>query len=76
MVVVCGPAGQPVGLVVDRILDIVEETLPARGRATRPGVAFTGVIQGRVTEFLDVEAVLRSVEPDVPEPTLATAVEA
>ena len=37
------------------ILDIVEETLVVRSAAHRPGVLFTAVIQGRVTEFLDIE---------------------
>ena len=58
-------SGQRVGLVVDRILDIVEETLVSRSPANRPGVLFTAVIQGRVTEFLDVEGILRSADPDL-----------
>jgi two-component system, chemotaxis family, sensor kinase CheA len=64
-VVVYAGQGQRVGLVVDRILDIAEETLVARSPARRPGVLFTAVIQGRVTEFLDVEGILRSADPDV-----------
>ena len=72
-VIVFAGKGQRVGLVVDRILDIAEETLVARSSARCPGVLFTAVIQGRVTEFLDVEAVLRSVDPDVLEASQATA---
>jgi two-component system chemotaxis sensor kinase CheA len=64
-VIVIAGKGRRVGLVVDRILDIAEEALLARCNAQSPGVLFTAVIQGRVTEFLDVEAVLRSVGPDV-----------
>jgi two-component system chemotaxis sensor kinase CheA len=75
-VVVCTNKGQRVGLVVDRILDIAEETLVSRGKAHRPGVLFTAVIQGRVTEFLDVNRILRSVDPDVLEPAQTIAVEA
>jgi two-component system chemotaxis sensor kinase CheA len=52
-----------VGLIVDEILDIVEETVASRSPARRPGVAFTAVVQGRVTEFLDVDAVLGSADP-------------
>jgi two-component system chemotaxis sensor kinase CheA len=63
-VVVVAGKGRRVGLVVDRILDIAEETLVSRSSAHRPGVLFTAVIQGRVTEFLDVESILRSAEPD------------
>ena len=41
--------------------------------STRPGVAFTGVVQGRVTEFLDVEALLRAADrnPAQPAPEVA-----
>jgi two-component system chemotaxis sensor kinase CheA len=62
-VVVYAGEGRPVGLVVGRILDIVEETIAARSPAGRPGVRFTAVVQDRVTEFLDVEAVIRSAAP-------------
>jgi two-component system chemotaxis sensor kinase CheA len=58
-VVVCAAEGRRVGLVVGRILDIVEQTITARGQASRPGVLFTAVVQDRVTEFLDVEAIVR-----------------
>jgi two-component system chemotaxis sensor kinase CheA len=75
-VVVVAGGGRRVGLVVARILDVAEETLAARSDARRPGVLFTAVIRDRVTEFLDVEAVLRSVDPDVPEASPTAAVEA
>jgi two-component system chemotaxis sensor kinase CheA len=75
-VVVYAGTGQRVGLVVGRILDIVEETIVARSRASRPGVLFSAVIQGRVTEFLDVEGIIRSADPDFFEQPKAVAVEA
>jgi two-component system chemotaxis sensor kinase CheA len=62
-VVVYAGKNQRVGLVVDRILDIAEETIPYRSHAHGPGVLFTAVIQGRVTEFLDCEKILSSVDP-------------
>jgi two-component system chemotaxis sensor kinase CheA len=62
-VVVYAGKKQRVGLVVSRILDIVEETIGARSRAERPGVQFTAVVQGRVTEFLDVEGLIYSADP-------------
>ena len=62
-VVVYAGKGQHVGLVVDRILDIAEETVVARSGLKRPGVLFTAVIQGRVTEFLDLDAITCSVDP-------------
>jgi two-component system chemotaxis sensor kinase CheA len=62
-VVVYAGEGQRVGLVVHQILDIVEEAIGTRFRSNRPGVLFTGVVQGRVTEFLDVEGLIRSADP-------------
>jgi two-component system, chemotaxis family, sensor kinase CheA len=66
-VVVYSGNGRRVGLVVDRILDIAEEALVSRSAANRSGVLFSAVIQGRVTEFLDVEGILGSADPDVVE---------
>ncbi|AUB41568.1 cheA, two-component system, chemotaxis family, sensor kinase CheA [Nostoc flagelliforme CCNUN1] len=52
-----------VGLVVDRILDIVEEQLTIKGIPNRPGVLFCAVIQGQITEILDIETVIRIANP-------------
>ncbi|MGK7900614.1 MAG: chemotaxis protein CheA [Hormoscilla sp.] len=49
-----------VGLVVDRILDIVEQEIEVKGAATQEEVLYSAVIQGRVTELIDVEAVIRN----------------
>jgi two-component system chemotaxis sensor kinase CheA len=57
-VVVYAGQGARVGLVVGSILDIVDEEIAARSEANRPGVEFTAVVQGRVTEFLDVAGVI------------------
>jgi two-component system chemotaxis sensor kinase CheA len=57
VVVYARPQG-PVGLFVERILDIVEQDSDVRGPPSRPGVACTAVIQGHVTEMLDVEALI------------------
>ena len=54
--------GKRVGLVVERILDIVEESVQIKAAATRPGVLYTAVIQGRVTEMLDMPALLQAFE--------------
>jgi two-component system chemotaxis sensor kinase CheA len=75
-VVVYAGKGQRVGLVVGQILDIVEETILSRSRAGRPGVLFSAVVQGHVTEFLDVEAIIGSFDPDFLEPPRHLAVEA
>jgi two-component system chemotaxis sensor kinase CheA len=63
-VVVYAGGQQRVGLVVDKILDIVKAPTTARARAKRPGVLFTAVIQERVTEFLDIETILRNADPE------------
>ena len=59
-VVVYARADRPVGLVVERILDIVQPDGGAEGPPSRPGVERTAVIQGHVTELLDVEALVRA----------------
>lgn len=75
-VVVYAGKTQRVGLVVDQILDIAEETLTSRSRAQRPGVLFTAVVQGRVTEFLDLEGIMRSAEAEILDEPESVAVEA
>jgi two-component system, chemotaxis family, sensor kinase CheA len=49
---------QSFGLVVNQILDIVESTLQPQSPSTRAGVLHCCVIADRVTELLDVPAVL------------------
>jgi two-component system chemotaxis sensor kinase CheA len=72
-VVVYAGKGQRVGLVVGSILDIVDEEISSRSKTNRPGVIFTAVVQGRVTEFLDVEGVIREAAPEFAEPVGAGA---
>src|SRR5262249_22753687 len=60
-VVVCARQERPVGLVVERILDIVEQDTDVRGPSSRCGVECTAVVQGHVTEMLDVEALIQAV---------------
>jgi two-component system chemotaxis sensor kinase CheA len=67
-VVVCEIGEDHVGLVVGRILDIVDERIPVRSRANRPGVSFTAVVQERVTEFIDVDAIVRDATSNVSHP--------
>jgi two-component system chemotaxis sensor kinase CheA len=57
-VVVYSGTDRPIGLIVQRILDIVEPDSDVQGPSSRPGVASTAVIQGHVTEMLDVEALI------------------
>lgn len=63
-VIVFSDHGRSVGLVVDRILDIVTETItPTRSQA-RPGILGAAVIQQRVTDLLDVTAIVRHALPE------------
>ncbi len=59
-VLVCHNDGQTVGIVVERILDIVEDTADVQYPATRAGVRYSAVINGRVTELIDIPAILHS----------------
>jgi two-component system chemotaxis sensor kinase CheA len=64
-VVVYADGDQRVGLIVEEILDIVQDEVAARSRANRPGVLFTAIVQGRVTEFIDVAALVRDATTDL-----------
>ncbi|HEV7730901.1 MAG TPA: chemotaxis protein CheW [Candidatus Binatia bacterium] len=63
-VVVYAAHGRSVGLVVDRILDIVEEALTVQQReTTRAGLLGSAVIQGRVTDLIDVRGIIEHADP-------------
>jgi two-component system chemotaxis sensor kinase CheA len=64
-VVVYTENGDRVGLIVRKILDVVNEPITARSRAHRPGTLFTSVVQERVTEIVDVVALVREVTRDI-----------
>lgn len=55
--------GKSVGLVVDNILDIVDEDVSVIRKRARNGTMGSAVIQGKVTDLLDIEAVIRAVDP-------------
>ena len=62
-VVVYTEEGRSVGLVVDQIVDIVETELVNTRPAQRAGLIQSAVIQGHVTDLLDLPAVIRMVDP-------------
>jgi two-component system chemotaxis sensor kinase CheA len=62
-VVVYSHLGCSVGLVVGRILDIVEETVTVQGRSNREGVLGSAVIQQQVMDLIDVPGIIRLVDP-------------
>lgn len=61
-VLVCNDAGRTLGIVVERILDIVEDTALIKSPPTREGVQHAVVINDRVTELLDIPAIQRIAE--------------
>jgi two-component system, chemotaxis family, sensor kinase CheA len=63
-VIVNTSGNRSVGLVVDRIVDIVEETLVTQKTSARPGILGSAVIEKKVTELLDIESVVRATLPE------------
>ena len=64
--------GRSFGLVVERILDIIEDRADIRSAATRAAVLYSVVIGDRVTEMLDIPAILRSANGSTKRRGLAT----
>jgi two-component system, chemotaxis family, sensor kinase CheA len=62
-VVVYSEKGKSVGLVVDQITDIVEERMAVNSDGCRNHLLGTAVVQGKVTDILDVRGVIESVDP-------------
>lgn len=58
-VIVFSEANRHVGLIVDQILDIHSETLRISKEGRRAGISGHAVIDGEITEFLDLAAVLQ-----------------
>jgi two-component system chemotaxis sensor kinase CheA len=51
-----------IGLLVDQIVDIIEETIAVRRAVDRPGLLGSAVIGGRVTDLLDLHAVIEGLD--------------
>ncbi len=62
-VVVYSEQNRSVGLVVGRINDIVEEAVTVRRDASSQGILGSAVVQDRVTDLLDVPAIIRQADP-------------
>lgn len=61
-----------VGLIVNQILDIVEESLTVTGAAHRPGSQCYATVQGQITEMLDLDAIVELANPYRAGSTLTT----
>ncbi len=64
-VLVLNHEGRSFGLVVEQIVDIVEDRADVKSAATRPSVLYSVVIGDRVTELLDITAILASADAAV-----------
>jgi two-component system chemotaxis sensor kinase CheA len=62
-VVVYSEQGKSVGLVVDQITDIVEERITVKSDRHGSHLLGTAVVQGKVTDILDVRGVIESADP-------------
>jgi two-component system, chemotaxis family, sensor kinase CheA len=63
-VIVYANTGHFVGLVVDRILDVVDTSVTLQRRRRSGPILGTAVIQERVTDVLDIRAIVASVEAE------------
>jgi two-component system chemotaxis sensor kinase CheA len=70
-VVVYTDQGRSVGLVVDRILDIAHEAVKVQKHSGRHGTLGTMVVQGRVTELLDLKGIITTADPNFFNETVA-----
>ena len=62
-VVVYAEGNRTVGLIVDRILDIVEQRASLESLAARAGIVGSFVTQHHVTDLLDLPAIVRAAVP-------------
>ena len=66
-VVVYFDGGRSVGLVVGQIVDVVEQSVVVERAGKHGGLAGSAVLQDRVTDLLDVSALVRQSEIRQPE---------
>ncbi len=62
-VVVYSEQGRSVGLVVSKINDIVQETVTVKREAAGNGILGSAVIQNKVTDLVDIPAIIRVAAP-------------
>ena len=61
-VVVFSHGSRMIGIIVDQIVDIVDDAVTVKQRARGAGLAGSAVIGTKVTDFLDVQAVLQAAD--------------
>lgn len=57
--------GRSVGIIVDRVIDIVDVSLEITRPSQREGLLVSVVVQGHVTDLLDLPTVLRQTAPNI-----------
>lgn len=62
-VVVHSWEGRHIGLIIGRILDVVEDAVLSPARVHQPCLVGTAVIQGRATQILDVQGLIQLADP-------------
>lgn len=62
-VIICSVDGRTCGLLVHRIVDILDADLTAATAGSRDGIEACAVIDGRVNEIIDLDAVIRRALP-------------
>jgi len=62
-IIVYSEGARSVGFIVDGILDVVEEVVVIERCTSQAGILGSVVVQGKVTDMLDVENVIRSQAP-------------
>jgi two-component system chemotaxis sensor kinase CheA len=66
-VVIYRNGSSEIGLVVDEIIDVVEEAVMTRHGCGGNGLLASAVVAGKITDFLDLQAVAGSASPTDPE---------
>ena len=63
-VIVFNDGARRVGLVVDEILDIVDESVTIRNQHKQPGILGSAVVGGLVTDFIDLHYLIENLEKE------------
>ena len=61
-VIVFSEGTRRMGVVVDEIVDIVEESISIRSQASQPGILGSAVVSGSVTDFIDLHHLIEAVD--------------
>ena len=62
-IIVYSEGNRSVGFIVDGILDVVEESVVLETCTSHGGILGSVVVQGKVTDMLDVQGVIRAQAP-------------